>query len=433
MSIEQQVRDLNYKRMRSVEAGRAILDRASLEGRDLNPEEQRGYDRAMDEITRFDKQRERLLSSDAAAEEADLVNDELRRIATPVERRADINAERMMLEFFKRDGAGHITLDLGRARAAHDYYRQGARGSELRAVVGDSGASGGSLTLPTTVESTVWQYFVSSNAMRRLPCTVITSPSGAPHVVPRVSTHGIATQVATQTTAFAGTDPVLGDILLKAWDFGQLTAVSNDLMEDSGVDVMQFIAKEIGGSVGRLTSAAYITGSGSSYPTGVMTAVVGAGTIPTGGTLLTPSMENLIDLVYSVPNQYRKSGNAAWLMHDLTAATVRKLRSDAGGTTGPFIWQPSPTVGLIGGQPDTLLGYPVEIDASVASAASNAKTVAFGDWSAYWIRDVQGFRLERSNDLYFNLNQTAFRGLLRTDGNLVDTQGPAINILKQSV
>jgi HK97 family phage major capsid protein len=86
-----------------------------------------------------------------------------------------------------------------------------------------------------------------------------------------------------------------------------------------------------------------------------------------------------------------------------------------------------------GGQPDTLLGYRVETDAGVASLASNAKVVAFGDWSAYWIRDVVGLRLERSDDLYFNLNQTAFRGLLRTDGNLVDTQGPAINIMKRSV
>ncbi len=46
---------------------------------------------------------------------------------------------------------------------------------------------------------------------------------------------------------------------------------------------------------------------------------------------------------------------------------------------------------------------------------------------------MKGFRLERSDDLKFDLNQTVFRGLLRTDGNLVDTQGPAINILKQSV
>ena len=88
--------------------------------------------------------------------------------------------------------------------------------------------------------------------MRRLPTTVITRDGGEPHVVPRVNTHGIGTQVASQSTAFAGTDPVLGSVVLSAYDFGQLTNVSNDLMEDSGVDVMALVSKEIGGAIGRL-------------------------------------------------------------------------------------------------------------------------------------------------------------------------------------
>ena len=68
----------------------------------------------------------------------------------------------------------------------------------------------------------------------------------------------------------------------------------------------------------------------------------------------------------------------------------------------------------------------------MGSIPSAVKIVAFGDWSAYWMRDVSGLRLERSTDVAFATNQTAYRGLLRTDGNLVDTQGPAINVLRCS-
>jgi HK97 family phage major capsid protein len=85
---------------------------------------------------------------------------------------------------------------------------------------------------------------------------------------------------------------------------------------------------------------------------------------------------------------------------------------------------------MSGGRADTLLGYPVELDASVGSIASAVKIIAFGDWSAYWMRDVRGLRLERSTDVAFATNQTAYRGLLRTDGGLVDTQGPAINVVR---
>jgi len=433
-SIEEQIKSLNYRRLNSWDAAKRILDRAAAEHREMTAEEKAGCDKAEAEMRKFDQMREDLLSSDAAQAEFETVNEALRSITTSDERRASAASEESMLDFFKRGSpTGHITINLNRARYAHDAVGQGVRGRELRSIVGDGGVSGGSLTIPTTVESAVWSYFVSSNAMRRLPTTVITRDGGEPHVVPRVNTHGAATQVASQSTAFAGTDPVLGDIVLNAYDYGQLISVSNDLMEDSGVNVMELVSREIGGAVGRLTSAAYITGSGSSQPTGVMTAVTGAGTVATGGSLIGPTFDKLIDLVYSVPNQYRMSGNAGWLMHDQTAASIRKLRSGAGGTLDNYIWQPSPTVGLAGGQPDALFGYRVEMDASVASMASNAKIVAFGSWDAYWIRDVKGLRIERSNDLKFDLNQTVFRGLLRTDGNLLDTQGPAINILKQSV
>jgi hypothetical protein len=34
-------------------------------------------------------------------------------------------------------------------------------------------------------------------------------------------------------------------------------------------------------------------------------------------------------------NQYRVKGTAAWLMHDLTAATIRKIRNGAGAQPGP--------------------------------------------------------------------------------------------------
>jgi HK97 family phage major capsid protein len=309
----------------------------------------------------------------------------------------------------------------------------GGRGGELRAILGDSGTSGGSVTIPTTVASTVYAYMTASVAMRRMNTTIITTQSGNQINFPKVSTHGVATQIATQNTAFAGTDPILTQMQLNAYDAGQLTAVSNDLLEDSGVDLLGFIGRQLGRSIGQLTAQWYVTGTGSSQPQGVMT-LGGAGTVATGGSLiLGPSgqvLEKLIDVQYSVADSYRVNG-AEWLMRDLTGATIRKIRDGAGGTVGQFVWQPSPTVGLIGGQPDTFLGDPVYFDPNVASMASDAKVIAYGDFSAYYIRDVSGFRLERSDDLYFDKNQVAFRGLLRTDGDCIDAN--AINVLHQAV
>ena len=265
-----------------------------------------------------------------------------------------------------------IYVSLDRAANVVEAYRDSPRGGELRLVAGDVGASGGSLTVPTTVSSEVYAYMTAAVAMRRMRTTIVTTDGGEPKLFPKVATHGLATQVANQNTTFAGTDPVLATMTLNAFDAGQLISVSNDLLEDTAANITQFIAEQLGRGIGELTSSWYITGSGSGQPQGMEGAVIGAGTISTGGSLIDPTVEKYIDLVYSVNGNYTARGSE-WLFRDLTAATVRKLRDGAVGTVGAFLWQPSPTVGIAGGEPDDFLGYPVFTDPNVASLASNTK------------------------------------------------------------
>jgi len=119
------------------------------------------------------------------------------------------------------------------------------------------------------------------------------------------------------------------------------------------------------------------------------------------------------------------------MMLDATAGQIRKLRSDAGGTTGPAMWVPSVTQGLVGGQPDTLLGYPVYTDPNIASMASNSRIMGFGDFNAYYIRQVGGIVLERSDDFAFNVDLVTLRAKVRVDGDLLDTG--AIKSMVQNV
>lgn len=439
-TIEEQVKDINEQRMKAWEQGKSILDKALAEGRTTSAEENEQYDKFDADVTRYDNMRDRLTRSDAASKEREDVNEEFRRVSTPIEKNDQKRRDESEMEsFFSRERTGGkrtIEVDLAPVARAYAAYRDGARGQEFRLIAGDTGASGGSLTIPSTVASTVYQFMTASVAMRRMNTTVLTTDSGNPLSFPRVVTHGIATQVANQSTTFAGSDPVLGQMTLNAYDAGQLIAVGNDLLEDTGVDLVDYIGKQIGRGIGQLTAQWYVSGTGSGQPQGVMTAGItgSGGTIATGGSLiLGPAgqvLEKLIDLQYSVADSYRVNG-AEWLMRDLTGATVRKIRDGAGGTIGQFVWQPSPTVGLIGGQPDTFLGDPVFFDPNVASMASGAAVIAYGDFSAYYIRDVRGFRLERSDDLYFDKNQVAWRGILRTDGDVIDTR--ALNALYQVV
>jgi HK97 family phage major capsid protein len=438
------VRELNEKRLRAWEAAKALLDEVNVrQGRDLTAAETAQFDRMMDDITRLDRERDDLTSSDEAQRTVETLNEEARRAARPDDdfEQGDQRGRDVLRDFFRPHHApgryNAINIDLRKAANAVEAIRQGARGEEFRLIAGDTGASGGSLTIPTGVAPSIYAYMTASVAMRRMNTTIITTDHGNPVLYPRVSAHGIGTQVINSNTAFSGTDAVLSTMTLNAWDYGELVAVSNDILEDTGTDILEFIAKNVARAVGQYSATQYVTGTGSSQAQGVMTAgcVGAAGTVATGGSLIIgpvgAELEKLIDVQYSIADSYRLDGKASWLMRDATGARVRKIRDGAGGTAGQFVWVPSPTVGAIGGQPDTFLGSPVFFDPNVASMASDAKILAYGDFSAYYIRDVIGFRLERSDDLYFDKNQAAFRGLLRSDGDVIDTQ--AINILHQAV
>jgi HK97 family phage major capsid protein len=100
-------------------------------------------------------------------------------------------------------------------------------------------------------------------------------------------------------------------------------------------------------------------------------------------------------------------------------AVLRKLKD----STGRPIWMPGDAEGVTGGTPSTLCGYAYTVNDDVAAMAANAKSLAFGNFDHYTIRDVSNSTiLSRFDDSAFALNgQVGFCGWLRTGGNLLDT------------
>ena len=92
---------------------------------------------------------------------------------------------------------------------------------------------------------------------------------------------------------------------------------------------------------------------------------------------------------------------------------------------GQYIWQPS----LVAKEPDTILGRPVRTSAYMPEIASGAKTVAFGDFSYYWIADRQGRTFKRLGELFAPTGQVGFLGSQRVDGRLI--LGEAVKVLQQ--
>ncbi len=440
MDIVAHVKALNTERIKAAKALTDHVDEchAAHPGQPMSGEEKEKLDRINADIDRLEAEVRTFVAMETREQESAKVREVHASIfgapAPAQDQRSEVERfaawARGETRNLDSEGKNSYHVDLSAGKRIVDAMRAGADARDIRAsLLSDTGSVGS--TVPTDMSSTLYAYMTAAVQAMAMPTTKIVTEGGNNLDFPTVAAHGIGTQVIAQGTAIGGTDPTFSKITLGAFKYGQLLPVASETLQDTGVDLLSFIASNIARAVGEVVATDLVVGTGTNEPNGIMTAISGAGTIATGGSLIDPTYEKLIDLQYSVNSSYRNRPSVGWLMNDLTAANLRKLRDGAGGTVGAVLWQPSLTQGIQGAEPDRLLGNNVWTDPNVASLASNAKAIAYGDFSAYYIRIASGFTLERSDDYGFNTDLVYFRGKTRVDGDCIDTT--AYNILKRSV
>ena len=254
------------------------------------------------------------------------------------------------------------------------------------------------------------------NVFRQL-ANVIRTSSGD-RKIPVVAAKGTASWID-EEGAYTESDDSFGQVSIGAYKVGTMIKVSEELLNDSVFDLESYIAKEFARRIGAKEEEAFFTGDGSGKPLGVLAATGGAETGVTAASSTAITADELMDLFYSLKSPYRKK--AVWVLNDSTIKAVRKLKD----STGQYLWQPS----LMAGTPDTLLGRPVKTSAYMPVIAAGAKTIAFGDFSYYWIADRQGRSFKRLNELYAANGQVGFLGSQRVDGKLVLSE--AVKVLTQ--
>ena len=379
---------------------KTLLDAAESENRDLSAEEQGSYDKMTGDLTslraRIDRMAERAQNDQDIAES-------LRSIGLNSTEGQPGGAD--LTEQFR---------DLAKRRVSEVNIsaRDFGKALESRALAKGAAATGGA-TVPTLFHDRLVEHMIESSGLMQLGPTIINTTGGETLPVPVTTSYGSAAMAA-EAAALGGTDPAFAQRSLGAYKYGQIVLVSRELIDDSAFDMPGFIARVAGRNVGLAFGAHLVTGTGTNQPTGVVTS---ATTGVTGGAGVTGAFtaDNLIDLMFSVSSPYRNSSSAGWLVKDATLGAIRKLKDGA----GRYLFEPAAVVGA----PDSLLGKPIKSDPNVAGVALGAKSVVFGDFSAYFVRMAGGVRFERSDEYAFNTDQVAFRAIIRADGVTADQTG----------
>ena len=266
--------------------------------------------------------------------------------------------------------------------------------------------SEGGYLVPDEFERTLVEALQEENLFRQL-ATIITTSSGD-RKIPVVASKGTASWVDEEGT-IPESDDAFGQVSIGAYKLATMIKVSEELLSDSVFNLERYIAKEFGRRIGAKEEEAFFTGDGTGKPTGIFHSTGGAGVGVTAASASAITIDEIMDLFYSLKSPYRK--NAAFVTNDATIKAIRKLKDG----NGQYLWQPSVTAG----QPDSLLNRPLKTSAYVPVIASAAKTIAFGDFSYYWVADRQGRSFQRLNELFAVTGQVGFKATQRVDGKLI--------------
>lgn len=250
------------------------------------------------------------------------------------------------------------------------------------------------------------QKLQEANVMRTIS-HVIQTNSGV-HKIPVAASEGTAAWLD-EEAAYTESNTQFSQVSLSAHKLGTLIKVSEELLNDSAFDLMTYLSGEFSRRLGNAEEQAFLIGTGTNQPTGILTDTNGASAGSTAAKADTLTFDDLIDLFYSLKAPYRQ--NAVFLMSDDTVKAIRKLKDK----NDQYIWQPS----VQAGQLDRILNCPVYTSPYMPTLAAGNKPVLFGDFNYYWIADRQGRTFKRLNELYAVTGQVGFLGSERTDAKVI--------------
>ncbi|WP_446471095.1 phage major capsid protein [Xenorhabdus stockiae] len=191
----------------------------------------------------------------------------------------------------------------------------------------------------------------------------------------------------------------------------KIIRVSNELLQDSGIDMEAYLAKRIAERIGRGEAKYLVRGTGTGspqQPKGLAASVTGM--VEAAAKF---SWKDMNALKHAIDPAYRNAGTFRWAFNDSTLKIITEMED---GQNRP-LWLPE----IAGVVPSTILGVPYVIDQAIADMGPGSKFIYCGDFNRFIVRRVAYMTLKRLVERYADYDQTAFLAFHRFDCILEDT------------
>lgn len=293
--------------------------------------------------------------------------------------------------------------------------RQRMQEARVQGAMSTTTASEGGNLVPRELAATLIEAMKAFGGIREVAAEMNTT-TGATMDIPTTDATSEEGEIVAENASVTNADTTFGIITIGAFKYSSKSiALPFELLQDSVIDLEAYITRLLAMRLGRITNKHFTTGTGSSQPEGVVTAV-SVGKVGAGGQPTSVIYDDLVDLQHSVDPAYRAEGNSRFMFHDNTLRDLKKLKDGDGRP----LWLP----GVATGDPNTILGDPYTINQNMPVMAANAKSILYGNFDYYTIRNVMEMLMFRMTDSkYTEKGQVGFLGFMRGDGKLTDVGG----------
>ena len=345
------------------------------------------------------------------------------------------NLDQLMLKANRPHLSGHSNTTGPVANPEHKsafdaYVRKGNTGPllaiESKSLSVGSDPDGGYL-VPEETETEIGRLLTDASPIRAISDVRQISASiyKKPFTVSGPATGWVGETDARPETAGSS----LAELQFPTMELYAMPAATQTLLDDSVVNIDQWIAQEVQAAFADQESAAFVSGDGINKPKGFLDYAtvddsswswgnIGyTATGTDGGFDASDPSDALIDTIYSLKAGYRQ--NAHWVMNRTTQAEIRKLK-DADGN---YLWQPASSIDAQA----TLMNFPIAESEDMPDIASDAYAAAFGNFKrGYLVVDRLGVRILR--DPYSSKPYVLFYTTKRVGGGVQNFE--AIKLLK---
>jgi HK97 family phage major capsid protein len=300
----------------------------------------------------------------------------------------------------------------------------GLTGDEYRAMSEGSNADGGFLPATEFYNQLIKKRFLT-NGMRQVANVM---PLGTFKTDIVMESTFATASYESEAAAKSESSGQFSNVVLQPHTMRVFSKISNELLADApsrgpGFSIESILADQFGRVMGEKEEDAFVQGTGSGQPSGILSYITGfSGGVITKVTTATNNVivaQDLLNVVYSLPRQYRQ--NAKWVMTDAMFSKIRALLQGVSSTqtgTVPFAWSMGDGR-LQDGEPDRLLGYPVVCVAKgpdYPSAGTARVMAAFGDFGYYHIGERESVSIKVARETFLQNNQTGYFAFARHDG-----------------